>query len=107
MQRFNKLNKDSLILGVGSGKEKIIFHLANSSIAHVYATDLYKARGWEEALVDFVSSPEKCSKQEYSREKLTVMNMDGRKLSFGSEIFDVVFSFSSIEHVGGDRHWGL
>jgi SAM-dependent methyltransferase len=32
--------------------------------------------------------------------------MDGRKLSLDSNRFDVVFSFSSIEHFGGRKHSG-
>jgi SAM-dependent methyltransferase len=62
--------------------------------------------GWTEAPADFIRNPEKYSEQEYNHQKLTVLNMDGKKLSFDSDRFDVVFSFSSIEHFGGQKHSG-
>ena len=40
MKRFNKLNMNSLAVGIGSGIEPIPFYLANK-VKHVYATDLY------------------------------------------------------------------
>ena len=106
MHRFNMLNNNSIVLGVGSGKEKILFYLANDHVKHVYATDLYMVNGWTEAPADFIRNPEKYSEQEYNHQKLTVLNMDGKKLSFDSDRFDVVFSFSSIEHFGGQKHSG-
>jgi ubiquinone/menaquinone biosynthesis C-methylase UbiE len=35
-----------------------------------------------------------------------VMRMDGTNLEFPSNTFDVAFSFSSIEHFGGENHSG-
>jgi ubiquinone/menaquinone biosynthesis C-methylase UbiE len=32
--------------------------------------------------------------------------MDGTKLEFPSNTFDIAFSFSSIEHFGGENHSG-
>jgi ubiquinone/menaquinone biosynthesis C-methylase UbiE len=32
--------------------------------------------------------------------------MDGIRLEFPSETFDIAFSFSSIEHFGGETHEG-
>jgi SAM-dependent methyltransferase len=106
MQRLNKLNEDSLVLGVASGKERIPFYLADNRVKHVYATDLYADDGWEEAPADFIKNPEKYSEQDYDHKRLTAMNMDGRHLSFDSNLFDVVFSFSSVEHFGGEKHSG-
>jgi SAM-dependent methyltransferase len=106
MQRFNMLNNNSIVLGVGSGTEKILFYLANNLVKHVYATDLYMMNGWDEAPADFIRNPQKYSEQEYNLQKLSVLNMDGRKLSLDSNLFDVVFSFSSIEHFGGRKHSG-
>jgi hypothetical protein len=88
MQRFNMLNNNSIVLGVG-------------------ATDLYMMNGWDEAApADFIRNPQKYSEQEYNHQKLSVLNLDGRKLSLDSNHFDVVFSFSSIEHFGGRKHSG-
>ena len=39
LKRFNKLNMNSLAVGIGSGIEPIPFYLANR-VKHVYATDL-------------------------------------------------------------------
>ena len=107
MKKFNKLNGDSIVLGVGSGKEKILFYLASDLVKHLYASDLYLENGWEEAPVEFLRNPAKFSGQDYNHQKLTVTNMDGTHLDFDSNSFDVVFSFSSIEHFGGERHSGV
>jgi hypothetical protein len=32
MQRFNMLNNNSIVLGVGSGTEKILFYFANDLV---------------------------------------------------------------------------
>src|SRR5215217_4521180 len=42
----------------------------------------------------------------YKENALTAMRMDGTKLEFDNDLFDVAFSFSSIEHFGGERHSG-
>ena len=105
MNRFGKLNKRSIALGVGSGKESILYYLANN-IEHVYATDLYRGDSWEEAPADFPDNPKKYCHVPYKENSLTAMRMDGKKLEFPSDEFDIVFSFSSIEHFGEERHQG-
>src|ERR671933_761244 len=106
MSRFNRLNKNSVALGIGSGKEKILFYLANN-LSHVYATDLYIDKKWEEETpTDFPENPAKYAPFPYKRDALTALRMDGTKLEFPSEKFDIAFSFSSIEHFGGENHSG-
>jgi SAM-dependent methyltransferase len=106
MQRLGKLNKRSSAIGIGSGTEVIPFYLANK-INHVYATDLYNAGNWSAAAPKaFPENPKKYAPFPYRENALTVMRMDGTKLEFPSEIFDIAFSFSSIEHFGGKNHSG-
>jgi SAM-dependent methyltransferase len=102
MRRFGKLNEKSTAIGVGSGREAILYYLANK-VKHVYATDLYKVRNWTEAAPsDFPENPKKYAPFPYKEDALTVLRMDGTKLEFPSESFDIAFSFSSIEHFDSD-----
>jgi SAM-dependent methyltransferase len=104
MHRFGKLNEKSTAIGVGSGREAILFYLANK-VKHVYATDLYKVKDWIEAAPsDFPENPKKYAPFPYKEDALTVLRMDGTKLEFPSESFDIAFSFSSIEHFGGGKN---
>jgi SAM-dependent methyltransferase len=106
MKRFVKLNKKSKAIGVGSATEEILFYLANR-IDHVYATDLYDGNNWKNFVPsDFPENPKKYAPFPYKEDSLTVMRMDGTRLEFPSESFDIAFSFSSIEHFGGENHSG-
>ena len=107
MKRFNKLNMNSLVVGIGSGIEPIPFYLANK-VKHVYATDLYgDLEKWnKESPSTFLNNPKKYSPFSYKEDALTVLRMDGTRLEFPSETFDIAFSFSSIEHFGGRNHAG-
>ena len=106
MQRLNKLNKNNTALGIGVGREEILFHLANK-LKHVYATDLYDGKQWENfAPSDFPENPKKYSPIAYSENSLTVLRMDGTRINFPPQSFDIAFSFSSIEHFNGENHTG-
>src|SRR6188472_1939925 len=102
MRRFGKLNEKSTAIGIGSGTEPVPFYLSNK-VKHVYATDLYGQNdGWKRAAPsDFPENPKKYTPFPYKEDALTVLRMDGTKLEFPSESFDIAFSFSSIEHFGG------
>jgi len=104
LKRFDLLNYKTKGLAVGAGKEDVLFYLANT-INHVYATDLYRG-DWEEAPSDFPENPNKYAPFNFQEKRLTALRMDGTKLEFPDETFDFVFSFSSIEHFGGERHAG-
>jgi SAM-dependent methyltransferase len=107
MKRFNKLNMNSLVVGIGSGIEPIPFYLANR-VKHVYATDLYgELENWNKASPStFPENPKKYAPFPYKEDALTVLRMDGTRLEFPSETFDIAYSFSSIEHFGGRNHEG-
>ena len=106
MKRFGKLNNENTALGIGAGRELILFYLTNY-LDHLYATDLYSRKEWENfAPVDFLDNPSKYAPFPYDQSALTVLRMDGTKLEFPSDSFDIVFSFSSIEHFGGANHSG-
>ena len=106
MKRFGKLNNDNTALAIGAGRELILFYLTNY-LDHLYATDLYSKKEWENfAPVDFLDNPSKYAPFPYDQSALTVLRMDGTKLEFPSDSFDIVFSFSSIEHFGGANHSG-
>jgi SAM-dependent methyltransferase len=107
MKRFNKLNDKCTAIGIGTGSEPFSFYLANK-VKHVYATDLYgETKQWnKEAPSTFLNNPKKYAPFPYKEDALTVLRMDGTKLEFPSETFDIAFSFSSIEHFGGRNHAG-
>jgi len=107
MKRFGKINESSAAIGVGSGIEPIPFYLANR-ISRVYATDLYEDNeSWKNAAPsEFLKDPKKYAPFPYREDALTVLRMDGSKLDFPDDTFDIAFSFSSIEHFGGKNHSG-
>jgi SAM-dependent methyltransferase len=106
MRRFDKLNKSSTAIGIGAGREEVIFYLANK-LGSVYATDIYDGKQWGNfAPSDFPENPKKYAPFSYNEDALTVLRMDGTNIEFPSESFDIAFSFSSIEHFGGKNHAG-
>jgi SAM-dependent methyltransferase len=106
MKRFGKLNEKNTAIGVGAGKELVLFYLANH-LGHLYATDLYNTKDWENfAPADFPEDPSKYSPFPYNQSALTALRMDGTQLEFPSDRSDIVFSFSSIEHFGGENYSG-
>jgi len=106
MKRFNRLNDKCTAIGIGAGREEVLFYLANH-LKHVYATDIYDGKEWDNfAPSDFPDNPRKYAPFPYKEDALTVLRMDGTKLEFPSETFDIAFSFSSIEHFGGENHEG-
>lgn len=106
IRRLGKLNKNSIAIGVGSGKELPLFYLANK-ISHVYATDLYDGTSAEDQCPqDFPENPGKYAPFPFNEKALTISRMDGTDLSFDSNYCDIVFSFSSVEHFGGENHSG-
>jgi SAM-dependent methyltransferase len=93
------LNSDNTALGIGSGHEEILFYMA-SRLRHVTAVDLYDRGGWRhrEGNESMIVRPWEFARFPYPRDRLTAKHMDATALSFPDNHFDIVFSFSALEH---------
>jgi SAM-dependent methyltransferase len=102
LQKLGKLTPTAVALGVGSGSETPLFFLTNH-VKYVMSTDLYtiSSKQWTEADVNMLASPEKLAPHPFNKRRLGVQVMNGTDLRFEDDTFDLVFSYSSIEHFGG------
>ncbi|MFC6487376.1 class I SAM-dependent methyltransferase [Nitratireductor sp. GCM10026969] len=92
-------------LGVGAGREPVIFWLADQ-IREVVATDLYGNDTWStnngaEAPADIVEDAAKYCPRPFSKDRIRFENADGTNLPYEDGSFDLCWSLSSIEHFGG------
>ncbi|MCR8494111.1 class I SAM-dependent methyltransferase [Brucella anthropi] len=102
------ITKDARALGVGAGREPVIFWLADH-IKEVVATDLYGNETWSgqdgnygnEAPRDILEDASKYSPKPIARERIRFENADGTSLQYEDQSFDFCWSLSSIEHFGG------
>ena len=104
LTRLGRLRDDAAVLSVGAGHEKPLYWLANR-VRRVVATDLYRGE-WQSAFAregdsEVLASPEVFAPFPYPVERLVFLEMDGRRLAFADDSFDIVYSLSSIEHFGG------
>ncbi|MGD9124082.1 MAG: methyltransferase domain-containing protein [Desulfarculaceae bacterium] len=106
LRALGALNSKSRVLGVGAGHESLLYWLANR-VKEVVATDLYKGswskKGSREGDDAVLFDPQKYAPFAYQEDRLRFLRMDGRKLDFEAESFDVVYSLSAIEHFGGHQ----
>jgi SAM-dependent methyltransferase len=96
------LREDARVLGIGAGREATIYWLTRH-VGEVVATDLYRTEDdWSDSdsSADMLTDPGRYWDADWNPERLTVMHMDARELSFEDESFDAIFSSSSIEHFG-------
>jgi SAM-dependent methyltransferase len=95
------LRDDVEALAVGAGTERVLFWLANH-LGRVVATDIYGEGRFSsaEAPASMLETPSVHAHEPYREDRLEVLWMDGRRLEFEDDSFDVVFSLSSIEHFG-------
>ena len=104
LRRLGCLTPNALALGVGAGKEHPIYYLANV-VKKVHATDIYGAGEFSgsDAPAEMLVHPEKFAPFPYREDHLVAQYMDGCALRYPDQCFDLVFSFSSIEHFGGHK----
>lgn len=101
LETLGALGPTKEVLGVGAGRETVLYYLANRA-AHTVALDLYEGKfsDWE-AVPDFPENPGRYAPFPYRPEALRGVRGDGRTLPFPDGSFDVVYSLGSIEHFGG------
>jgi len=104
LQNYGFLNRDNKALGLGSGHEAIIYALANH-LQSVTATDLYGKTPFSsmEANPRVLEDPSIFCSFPYDRKRLLIRRMNATQIDYPDSHFDIVFSFSSIEHFGNDR----
>jgi SAM-dependent methyltransferase len=104
LERLSKIDETARVLSVGAGHEVILYWLANH-VGRVIATDLYEGE-WQskfdmEGDPAVLSDPAAFAPFPYRQDRLSFLKMDGSRLAFRDDSFDVVYSLSSIEHFGG------
>jgi len=101
LEDAGRLHDGTEALSVGAGNERILFWLANR-VGRIVATDVYGSGPFaeREAHPSMLEDPRAHSLYPYREDRLEVLWMNGRRLDFPDESFDVVFSVSSIEHFG-------
>jgi len=99
IKRAGKLNEQCIALGIGCGAENPPFYLSNF-MKYVFCTDLYTISSWNEANPQMLSNPGKIAPCAWNPRRMGVQVMDGTDIKFEDNSFDVVFSYSSIEHFG-------
>ena len=106
LDKLDKLTPTARGLGVGAGREAIIFYLADR-VKEVVATDLYGMNEeWisnqgAEAPGEILQDSKKYCPREFNENAVRFEIADGTALPYESEAFDFCFSLSSIEHFGG------
>lgn len=107
LHQLGMIRPEATGLGIGAGREPILFYLADR-IQKVVGTDLYGNASWtnveeggNEADAGILSDVDRYCRRSFRKSNLELRNMDGTKLEFPSEHVDFVWSLSSIEHFGG------
>jgi SAM-dependent methyltransferase len=102
MQASGALHDQADVLGLACEVEPVIYYAANKARS-VLATDLYagsgNSPGWAAGRLREADVFER-SAFPYPRERLKVRTMDMRRIEAKDESFDLVWSSSSIEHLG-------
>lgn len=103
------IHADARILGVGAGRERLIYMLS-TQVREVVPTDLYRdyaSRWYQAGWFDdsFLTNPSAhahvfAADIPHDASRIHPLHMDGRKLEFADNTFDGIFSSGSIEHFG-------
>jgi SAM-dependent methyltransferase len=104
MEEVGQLDEQTEALSVGAGDERILFWLADR-IGKVVATDIYGEGSFagNEAEHSMLTNPASHAPYPYREDHLEVLWMDGSRLEFDADSFDIVFTLSSIEHFGSPQ----
>ncbi len=103
--KLGALQPGARALGVGVGREPVIFYLAER-IAGVVATDLYDNEEWSsqggsEASRARLEQAKAACPASVDFSKIRFEDQDGTHLTYADNSFDLAWSLSSIEHFGG------
>lgn len=106
LQKLGKIRPDAKGIGVGAGREAIIFYLADQ-VGEVLATDLYGMNDeWisnqgAEAPAEILQDAKRFCPRSFDESRVRFEVADGTALPYEDNSFDFCFSLSSIEHFGG------
>jgi SAM-dependent methyltransferase len=106
LQQLGALNERASGLGVGAGREPLIFYFAER-IGAVVALDLYGNDEWsqgiggQEANLDVIKNPQRWCPKPMDFSNIRFVIGSGTDLDFKDSQFDFCWSMSSIEHFGG------
>jgi SAM-dependent methyltransferase len=109
LERLGMIRPECSAIGVGAGRECVIFWLADR-IKKVVATDLYGNATWttsggHEADAAVVEDPQQFCPRPICLEALEFKVMDGTDLGeYPDATFDIAWSLSSIEHFGSHEN---
>ncbi len=101
LREYGYMKKDKIALGIGCGYEPIMYVLAKY-LKMVIGTDLYGQTSFRnnEASDDILKDPSSKCSFPYDKNSLLIRSMDACSIDFASNSFDILFSFSSLEHFG-------
>lgn len=105
LKQLGCIRPEASAIGVGVGREPVIFWLANH-IDKVVATDLYDNVEWtdvngREASREMVERAKQECQDNVDFNRISFENQDGTALTYADDSFDFAWSLSSIEHFGG------
>lgn len=108
LTQVGALSPSARALGTGCGHEAFLYRLAHHC-SEVVATDLYGETSFsgDEADPSVLAEPERFAPFDYPHERLRFQRADALALDFADSTFDISFSFSAIEHYGGDHQTQL